>query len=61
MQELKERIELRVTETEKQMLRDMAYMAGMTMSEYIRNQVLGQKSIVRYVKNKKGKKEAKEI
>jgi len=54
--EARTRIDIRCSPKEKALLQELADDAGMTLSEYCRQKLLGRKVTVRYIDQGKGQK-----
>lgn len=57
MNEMRERVDIRLTKEEKNKLKELARDRGMTVSEYVREKIFGRKVVVRWQDQGKGSRE----
>lgn len=55
------RIDVRCSNKEKDLLKELSKDRGMTVSEYIREKLFGRKVTVRYTESAKGNKQFEEV
>lgn len=57
MNEMRERVDIRLTKEEKNKLKELARDRGMTVSEYVREKIFGRKVTIRWQDQGKGSRE----
>ena len=57
MNEMRERVDIRLTKDEKKKLKELANDRGMTVSEYVREKIFGRKVVLRWQDQGKGSRE----